>query len=124
MSHDIIADALNNLMNAKRAKKKNLVVKRYSKVLLNVLKIAKDFGYIDNYKIDGTNLEIVIGEVNQCNAIKPRHSFSVDEIPKFMKRYLPARDLGVLIVSTNKGMMTHNEAAEKNIGGCLIAYFY
>jgi ribosomal protein S8 len=29
-----------------------------------------------------------------------------------------------LIVSTNKGLMTHKDAEEKNIGGCLIAYVF
>lgn len=124
MSHDLIADALNNIMNGKKAKKKEVVITRYSKVLLEVLKIGKEFGYIEDYKTDGTKLEVVIGELNKCNAIKPRHNFKNDEIEKFMKRYLPARDLGVLIVSTNQGIMTHKDAYEKKIGGCVIAYFY
>ena len=29
-----------------------------------------------------------------------------------------------MIISTNKGMMTHKEAQEEEIGGSLIAYFY
>jgi len=32
--------------------------------------------------------------------------------------------MGILIISTNKGLITHNEAFEEKIGGCLIAYFY
>jgi ribosomal protein S8 len=30
----------------------------------------------------------------------------------------------ILIISTNKGLVTHTEAQEENIGGSLIAYFY
>jgi hypothetical protein len=29
-----------------------------------------------------------------------------------------------MIVSTNKGLVTHQEAQEEQIGGSLIAYFY
>ena len=43
---------------------------------------------------------------------------------KYIRRYLPARNIGTVIISTNKGMMTHKEAAEEKIGGCVIAYFY
>ena len=41
-----------------------------------------------------------------------------------MKRFLPARNLGILIISTNQGLITHVDAIDKNIGGSLIAYFY
>ncbi|HEB47012.1 MAG TPA: 30S ribosomal protein S8 [Candidatus Pacearchaeota archaeon] len=37
---------------------------------------------------------------------------------------LPARNIGTVIVSTNKGLMTHEEALQEKIGGSLIAYFY
>ena len=46
MSHDIVADTLNEIMNAKRARKNLVVVKRYSKLLLKVLEIGKNNGYI------------------------------------------------------------------------------
>ncbi|MEK6827540.1 MAG: 30S ribosomal protein S8 [Nanoarchaeota archaeon] len=32
--------------------------------------------------------------------------------------------MGTMIISTNKGLITHEEAKEEDIGGCLIAYFY
>jgi len=43
---------------------------------------------------------------------------------KFEKRYLPAKDFGMIIVSTNQGIMTHIEAKEKGLGGRLLAYVY
>ena len=43
---------------------------------------------------------------------------------KYVKRYLPARDIGALIITTNQGLMTHQTALDKNLGGSLIAYFY
>jgi small subunit ribosomal protein S8 len=46
------------------------------------------------------------------------------EFDKFEKRYLPARGFGIIIVSTNKGIMTLEEAKEKRIGGRLLAYCY
>ena len=49
---------------------------------------------------------------------------SKDEIEKYVKRYLPARNIGIIIISTSEGLMTHTTAIEKKLGGSLIAYIY
>ncbi|MBU1129378.1 MAG: 30S ribosomal protein S8, partial [Nanoarchaeota archaeon] len=59
-----------------------------------------------------------------CKSIKPRFTVDRTQIEKYRRRYLPARDVGTMIISTNKGLMTHQEADQEKIGGCLIAYFY
>jgi len=123
MSHDIVADCLNMVMNAKKARKSELELERYSKLLLKVFDMAKKKGYID-YKLENKKLKVYFKNLNQCKAIKPRFYVRVEEIEKYMRRYLPARDFGILIISTSKGLITHKEAYEKNIGGSLIAYFY
>ena len=124
MSQDVISDALNGIMNAKKARKEFVVVNKHSKLLIKVLDIAIENGYIKNYKLEENKLKIDIGKLIKCNAIKPRFNVGVPNIDKYMRRYLPARDLGILIISTNKGVLTHVEAYEKEIGGMLIAYFY
>ncbi len=126
MAHDVISDALNNVMNAKKAKKKSAVAKIYSNFLIDVLKIAKTNGYIEDFKVNEKEktLKIMFDKLNECKAIKPRYFASVETMDRFTRRFLPARDFGIIIVSTNKGLMTHIEAMEKNIGGALIAYFY
>ncbi|MBS3098967.1 30S ribosomal protein S8 [Candidatus Pacearchaeota archaeon] len=124
MSQDITADALNQIMNAKRAGKKELILQRHSKLLISVLAIAKLRGYVKSYKADGTKLHVEIGRLNGCKAIKPRFMVIVSEIEKYRIRYLPAKNIGVIIISTSQGLMTHQTAEEKNIGGSLIAYMY
>ncbi len=126
MSQDIVADALNEIWNAKKARKEKLIVKRYSKLLLGVLKIMGENRYIKNYKEkDEKTLEIEVGDLEKCQAIKPRFHFGKKkDIETYIRRFLPSRLTGIIIVSTSKGLMTHHEAVEKNIGGCLIAYIY
>lgn len=126
MSQDIVADALNTMRNAKRAGKETVEVKKISNLLIEVLKIMKQKEAIKKYKIDSKNksVEITIGDISECKAIKPRFTVKKDSIEKYERRYLPARGIGTMIVSTNKGLMTHEEAKEEDIGGCLIAYFY
>lgn len=124
MSQDITADGLNMLMNAKRAGKASLKLPHHSVLLLNVLAIAKLRGYVKSYHAEGITLQVTLGKIHGCRAIKPRFIVGVKDIEKYIKRYLPAKLIGTLIISTNKGLMTHQTAIEKNIGGCLIAYFY
>ncbi len=126
MSQDIVADALNIIKNAKRANKKSAKVKIISNLLIEVLKIMKQKGAIKRYKINAKDksMDIILGEIYECKAIKPRFTCSLSQIEKYRRRYLPSRNIGTMILSTNKGLMTHEEAEKEKIGGCLIAYFY
>jgi len=126
MSHDVVADALNMIRNAKKARKETVEITRISNLLVEVLKIMKQKGAIKKYKIDAKEkvLEVTVGDLEDCRSIKPRFTVQKTEIEKYRRRYLPARNLGTMIVSTNKGLLTHEEAVQENIGGCLIAYFY
>jgi len=124
MSQDIVADALNVIMNAKKARKREISIKRYSNFLVKVLEIAKKSGYIESYELKEKRLNIKIGSLNECMAIKPRFYVKIGEIEKYIRRFLPARNFGIIIISTSLGLLTHEEAHEKNIGGSLVAYFY
>jgi len=124
MSQDIVADALNNMMNTKRAGRTELELTRHSRFLSSVLAIAKLKGYVKNYKAEGTKMKIELGKLHGCKAIKPRFAVQINEIEKYVKRYLPSKNIGVIIISTSQGLMTHQTALDKKIGGSLIAYLF
>ncbi len=126
MSQDTVADALNMMRNAKRARKESVEVMKMSNLLIEILKIMKQKNAIKKYKINPKekSVEITLGEISECKAIKPRFTVKKDQIEKYERRYLPARGVGTIILSTNKGLITHEEADEEGIGGSLIAYFY
>ena len=126
MSQDIIADGLNQIKNASRAKKEVVTIKRFSSLFIEILKILKRIGYVKGYRVNAKDksIEVSIGEIAECRAIKPRFNVNSENIDRYLRRYLPARDYGIVIISTNEGLMIHTEALEKNIGGSLIAYIY
>ena len=126
MAQDTVADALNMIKNAKKARKEIVEVKIISNLLIEILKIMKQKNAIKKYKINPKekSVEITIGDISECKAVKPRFTVQKDQIEKYERRYLPARGVGTLILSTNKGLMTHEEAMTEGIGGCLIAFFY
>ena len=89
----------------------------------------KNNHYIGDYNIiedgKGKIVEVnLLGNINKVGVIKPRFSVTKKEFEKFEKRFLPAKDFWLIIVSTSTGMMTHIEAKKKNVGGRLISFVY
>jgi small subunit ribosomal protein S8 len=127
MRHDLLADVLSAMTNAVSKGKPYVELNFSSKLAEKVLDIFKAEGFIDSYEKNNETktLKIIFnGKLNKCNSIKPRFSVKKDEIEKFEKRYLPAKDFGCIIISTNKGLIIHYEAKDKKLGGKLIAYVY
>jgi len=128
MQHDLLADALSAIKNAERVGKRECIVKA-SKLIKEVLRVMQENGYIAGFEWidDGKSGKFRVelnGKIIDCNVIKPRMSVKVEEFEKFEKRFLPARDFGILIITTQKGVMTHKEGKEKRIGGKLLAFVY
>ncbi|MFH1771054.1 MAG: 30S ribosomal protein S8 [archaeon] len=124
-----LANVLSFIQNYGILGKNELTTKNNSKIIKKVLEIMQTEGYIGSYEeiedSKGNFLKInLLGKINKVNVIRPQFQIKLDEIEKFEKRYLPAKDFGIMIISTNKGLMTHTEAKEKQIGGKLIAYCY
>lgn len=126
---DPISNALISIKNCERVAKKECTLKPASKLLGNVLEVMKQKKYIEGYKYiedrkSGVFRVELAGKINECRAVRPRFTVKKDEFEKFEKRYLPAKDIGVLIVSTSQGVFSHQKAAEKGIGGRILAYVY
>jgi small subunit ribosomal protein S8 len=66
----------------------------------------------------------LLGCINNTCVIKPRFAIKKDQYDRFEKRYLPSEGFGIIILSTNKGLMTHTEAKKQKLGGKLVCYCY
>ncbi len=129
MLNDPLANALSGILNAEKTAKSEYDIKPVSNVIKKVLDIMKDNQYIGDYTENkdskGNNIIVnLLGNINKCGAIKPRLAVKKDNYEKYEKRHLPAKGMGILIVSTPKGIMTNEEAKKKEIGGRLLAYCY
>lgn len=128
MQHDLVSDFASAVTNAERVGKPFVVVKA-SNLIKNILKVMQKYDYIGEFEYieDGRGGKIkieLLGRINKCGAIRPRFSVGKDEFEKYERRYLPAAGLGILIVTTSQGVMSHEEAKEKGIGGKLLVYVY
>ena len=126
---DSIADALTHLKNSEGAAKRECMIRPASRLLKEIFRIMQSNGYIGTFEFvddgrEGMFKVQLVGKVNEARAIKPRYAVSKNEFEKFEKKYLPAYDVGTIIVSTPQGVLTHTEAKERNIGGRLLAYVY
>ena len=129
MLNDPLANALSAILNNERIGKKECLIRVSSKTIKKILTIMNENGYIgkvnDIQSSKGTMIKVnLIGSINKCGAIKPKYSIRKDDYEKFEKRYLPAKDFGILLISTTKGIMTHEQAKKENLGGILLAYCY
>ena len=129
MQFDPLSDAFTRIYNAEQAGHYELSVKPASKLLGSMLSIMQTSGYIGEYeKIEngrggGFRIEL-IGAINRCGVIKPRYSVQRLDYDKWESRYLPARDFGLLILTTNQGIMNHYDAKKERVGGRLLAYIF
>ena len=127
--NDVLANVYSHLLNCEKLGRKLCIIEPSSKMVKANLNILKQEGYIGEFKEvednKGNFIEInLISTLNKCGVIKPRYSIKKEDFDKFEKRYLPSRNMGILIVSTSQGLMIHRQAKEKALGGRLIAYCY
>ena len=127
--NDPLSNLMSNINNAEKIGKAELTVKPSSKIILQVLKLMKDNGYIGSFEeiktSRGSHVKVnLINQINKCGSIKPRFSVKKDDYEKYEKSFLLAKGFGILIVSTTKGIMTHTESKGKGLGGKLLAYCY
>ena len=127
--NDPLANTLSLILNDEKIGRNESEIKPSSKIIKKVLEVMKNNNYIGDFEEveDGRGNTIkvnLLGNINKCGVIKPIYSVKKDQFEKFEKRYLLARDMGILIISTPLGIISHNEAKKKNIGGRLLAYCY
>ncbi len=127
MNTDPIADLLTRIRNASRAHHESVNVP-YSKLKENILKVMKEKGFIEDYKVSGEvttkTLEITLKE-ELTNISLRRISTPGQRIYVKKAELKPIKSgLGITILSTPKGVMANTEAYKQNLGGELICEIY
>ncbi|HJK30340.1 MAG TPA: 30S ribosomal protein S8, partial [Methanocorpusculum sp.] len=64
------------------------------------------------------------GGINKCGVITPRFSVKVEDLESWETRYLPGKGFGIIILTTSKGVMSHEQARKLGIGGELLGYVF
>ena len=132
MNTDPIADMLTRIRNAVRNRKEEVIIEPKSKLKLEILRIMKREGFIQDYQViseerggkikvvlkyDETG-EPVIEDLQRVSKPSRRIYVSSDKIP-WVKN-----GMGIAIISTSQGLMTDREARRKKVGGELMLYVW
>ncbi|MDD5262108.1 MAG: 30S ribosomal protein S8 [Methylacidiphilales bacterium] len=130
MQTDPLADFLTHIRNANQASKPELIAP-YSRLKSDVANILVKEGFIG-----GCELAKVDGKQKLKLTLKagiPRKSIrGIKRVSKpGLRRYVGATEiprvlggLGVVILSTSKGVMSGHEAKKQNVGGELLLYIW
>jgi small subunit ribosomal protein S8 len=126
---DLLSDALSNIWNHEIIGHREVVIKPASKLIGAVLRVMQKTGYIGEFEfIDDSRTGIfkiqLLGRISKCRVVKPRYPVKNGSYENWEKRYLPSRGFGLLIVSTPEGVISHQEAKSKGLGGRLLAFVY
>ena len=122
---DPIADLFSRINNAQARGKASVVVPSSSKKI-SLVSLLKDKGYLDSFDVSDSHkpeIEIKLKYFEGAPVIKELKRISKPGLRQYSnKKEIPEINggLGIAIVSTNKGLMTDQEAKEAGLGGELI----
>ncbi len=127
MMTDPISDMLIRIKNALRARHKTVIVPG-SKLKLEIARILKDEGYIEDYRVVEEKPQIKIEIVLKYDDKKRPVIAGIKRVSKPGRRiYRGYRELprvldgmGIAIISTSQGIMTDHEARKRRLGGEVI----
>ena len=124
-----VADAMGTLKNASDTGRAECIVQPAGRLIGELLRIMKEAGYIMEYtRIEdgrGGQFKVIMsGLINKCGCISPRYSVSLDEMEYWEQLFLPSKNIGMLMISTSKGVMGHHDARRNGVGGELLGYVY
>ncbi|CAI0628454.1 unnamed protein product [Linum tenue] len=129
MGRRILNDALRAIVNAEKRGKASVELKPISTVMSSFLKIMKDRGYIKNYqlfdphRVGRISVELQ-GRVRDCKALTYRQDIKAKDIETYTKQTLPTRQWGYVVITTPDGVLDHEEAIKRNVGGQVLGYFH
>ena len=129
---DPIADMLTRIRNGLGAGKDTVVIPA-RKMKVEIAKILKAEGYINNYKVEGEaakdktiSIELKYGPDGQ-KVISGLKRISKPGLKVYAKADALPRvlnGLGIAIISTSKGLMADRDARKAGLGGEVVAYVW
>jgi small subunit ribosomal protein S8 len=123
---DPVADALIRIKNGYAVGKPTVTVK-YSKLILKLMKLLKEQGYVEGVSENKGIVEVTlkydlrkpaVTDIKRISKPSLRIYKGVSELPTVLN------GLGIAIISTPKGLMTDRQAKKLKVGGEVLAFVW
>jgi small subunit ribosomal protein S8 len=126
---NVLSNLFTTIYNNESRRKRECVIVPASKFASEVLRVMQNHRYIGEFEQvdDGRTGKFrvqLLAKINKCGIITPRFSVKKDAYFGWERQFLPAYSMGILLVSTSKGIMSHHEAVSEGLGGVLVGYVY
>jgi small subunit ribosomal protein S8 len=130
MLTDPIADMLTRIRNANKAMQ-DATTMPSSKLKVEIARLLKEEGYIKDFRVDeGTPFDTLVVEL-KFGRNRERVITDLKRVSKPGRRIYARKDrlprvpfMGTAILSTSQGLVTNRTAAEKGIGGEVVAFVW
>ena len=130
MMTDPIADLLTRIRNANTVKHPTVSIPA-SKLKVELVKLLKDEGFIENYEIEkqkvGSNIIVTLKYNDGKPVITNLQRVSTPGLRTYSKsKKLPKvfDGMGIAIISTSKGLLTDRAARAQGLGGEVLCYVW
>ena len=128
---DPIADMLTRIRNANVMRYREVSMP-ISNVKLEIAKILKNEGFIEDYKVEEDKVQSTLVLTLKYSAKKERVITGLKRISKpGLRVYAKSTELpkvlggfGIAVISTSQGIMTDKEARKQKLGGEVLAYIW
>jgi small subunit ribosomal protein S8 len=131
MMTDPIADMLTRIRNTQMVMKRETIIPK-SKLKVEIARILKEEGYIEDYSIDEEFPAKIIVKLKYYGPRRSRRPVitNLERVSKPGRRVFVGKDdvpwvmsgMGIAILSTSDGVMTGQDARRKGVGGEVLCY--
>lgn len=133
-TNDPIGDMLTRIRNALMARKRNTVVPR-STIKIEIARILKDEGYIEDYTVgEESPIPMITITLKYYGSRRERRSVitAIQRVSKPGRRVYRKRSelpivlsgTGIAIITTPRGVMTAQKARQEGVGGEVLCYVW